>query len=147
MDIPTIPTTESPQRLCHVLVEAPTQWNWAVAEASRLSDCTVTFCAGPGAQPGGVCPMAVGGSCDLINDADVLVTHLDWAVEANRAALAAVRHERPRLPVIVLAWQADIDAYGGLFAGCHVVRFPWTLPKLQAAMAATRESFAAAATG
>lgn len=146
MESQTIPTTEPRRRLCHVLVEAPTRWNWAVAEASRLSDCTVTFCAGPAAQPGGTCPMAVEGSCDLINEADVLVTHLDWSVEANRAALAAVRHERPRLPVIVLAWQADIDAHGDLFGGCHVVRFPWTLPKLQAAMTATRESTAAAAT-
>lgn len=145
MESQTTSTTESQRRVCNVLVEAPARWNWAVAEASRLSDCAVTFCAGPAARPGGVCPMAIGEPCALIDEADILVTHLDLAVAANRAALAAVRRQKPRLPVIVLAWQADIDAHGALLAGCHVVRFPWTLPKLQAAVAAVRDSAAAAA--
>ena len=123
---------------CHVLVEAPARWNWAVAEASRLSDCSITFCPGPAGRPDCGCPMVTGEGCAMVDDADVLVTHLDLASAANRAALAAVRQAKPGMPVIALAWKADVERYPELLEGCDVVPFPWTMPKLRAAVAAAR---------
>jgi hypothetical protein len=118
----------------HVLVEAPAPWNGAVRQAALASGGAVLFCGGPESQPDGRCPLAAGRGCANVDATDIVVNHLDLRREENRQVLAALRREHPERPVVALVWRPDAVAYADALQGCEVVEFPWTVPKLRAAL-------------
>jgi hypothetical protein len=128
--------SESAERVprYQVLVEAPAPWNGAVKEAALVSGGAVLFCGGPKSLHDGECPLVAGKSCAYVDAADVVVHHLDLNRAENREVLAALRREHPQRPVVAMVWRADTARHGDLLDGCEVVEFPWTVPKLRAAL-------------
>lgn len=125
-------TTSAGPRL-RVLVEAPVPFAFSVKEAAHIGDCDVRMCSGP--LNGNACPLLAGEACPALADADVVVTSLGLDAEENRSVLHGIKTVHPHLPVVVLAWRSDVERYGHLMEGCHVALFPWTLRKLQRAVA------------
>jgi hypothetical protein len=119
-----------------VLVEAPARWNGAVQEAALVSGGEVLFCGGPSSAHDGECPLVAGERCGLVDEADVVVHHLDLSRSENRDVLAALRREYPLRPVVALVWRADTEHHADLLEACEVVEFPWTVPKLRVALSA-----------
>lgn len=117
-----------------VLVEAPAAWNGAVKEAALVSGGAVLFCGGPASAHDGVCPLVAGEGCAYVDAADVVVHHLDMNRAESREVLAALRREHPERPVVALVWRTDLAPHADLLDGCEVVEFPWTMPKLRAAL-------------
>jgi hypothetical protein len=64
----------------------------------------------------------------------VVVASLGLGTDQNRQVLDGLKALHPHVPLVVLAWQADLDQYRDLLDGCHTVTFPWTLRKLRAAV-------------
>jgi hypothetical protein len=116
-----------------VLVEAPVPFAFSVKEAARISDCDVRVCSGP--LSGHACPLLAGQACPELTDADVVITSLGLDAEENRRVLHGIKTVHRDVPVVVLAWRSDVERYGDLMDGCHVALFPWTLRKLQRAVA------------
>ncbi len=116
-----------------VLVEAPGPFSFTVRRAAAMTQCDVVQCPGP---PGGrTCPLLDGRRCGAITNADVVVTRLGLDQEEVRRVLAGIASLHPDVPVVVLAWKADLSRYAEQLAGVRVVTFPWTLVKVRAAIA------------
>ena len=79
--------------------------------ALAISDFTVfleagfnpAFCAGP--APGTPCPLLEAGRCELIDEADVVMSRM----RHDSDLAGAVRRSRPDLPVVVVASHPDAD--------------------------------------
>lgn len=119
-------------RRLKVLVEAPAPYSFSVREAAAISDCDVRLCTGP--QHSRACPILSGLPCPGAEDADVIVASLGLDTEEKREILCGLKALHPGRPLVVLAWQADVDRYGEFLDGCRVITFPWTLSKLRAAI-------------
>jgi len=81
-----------------VLVETP-GGRWPAAEAAREAGLAVLTCPGPG--PHRRCPVLEGGSCPLVDAADVVVVRSPPGDERWEALLAAHRQRHPDLAVLL----------------------------------------------
>ena len=79
----------------------------------------VAFCSGPGSDPG-ACPLLRGEQCALVAGADVVLHGLDPGL----GVAAAIRRQRPELPVVVEQHRDDAGAADPLPAGCVPLRYP-----------------------
>ena len=125
-------TATVPRRRLRVLVEAPAPYSFSVLEAARMSECEVAHCTGP--RPGMPCPVLRGAPCQVIAGSDVLVASLGLDTDLGRRILNGVRELHPEVPVVVLAWRADLTRHAEDLEGCRPVLFPWTYRKLCAAV-------------
>jgi hypothetical protein len=94
-------------------------------DAFRAAGFEVMVCGGPGVDAG-ECPVVRGEVCPLMAAADIVLFDLDGdpprrseVLAASRSAvLAAMRANRPGLPIVVLSAAAPPDAA----AGCPAIR-------------------------
>lgn len=61
----------------------------------------VAWCQGPESHPFRQCPLVRGGSCPLVESADVVVTCLDMERSSSRQILASMDREHAELPVVI----------------------------------------------
>ena len=122
------------QGRCHVLVEAPARWSFAVKGASRLGGCDVAFCGGP--EHRAECPILAGEPCPFIDRADVVVAGLGLGTAESRRIVDGTKRLHPDKGVVLLVWRADLARHPECLEGCEAVVFPWTTRKLSRAVAA-----------
>ncbi len=79
----------------------------------------VAFCRGPGDDPG-ACPLVCGQGCALVDGADVVLHGLNTAL----GVAAAIRRQRPDLPVVVEQDRERPGAADPLPAGCIPLSYP-----------------------
>jgi hypothetical protein len=93
----------------------------AVSDFSLFQDAgfDVAFCGGPDGNPGD-CPLLSGQRCMLVDGADVVLHGLDHGL----GIAAAIRHQRPELPVVVEQSPQGEGIAGPLSAGCVPLRYP-----------------------
>jgi hypothetical protein len=94
----------------------------------------VSVCGGPDHLRGRRCPLVAEGRCELVDDADVVVHGLDPDRPDHRAVLAALREERPSVPIVAEMTAAAAERHADLLEGCTVVSFPVTTEPLRAAV-------------
>ncbi len=144
-------------RRLRVVVEAPSPLSFPVKELLAMPGADVTFCGGPPSHLGLPCPVTVGCACWRAEDADVVVAALGMGDDCGRPIVLGLRQRYPKLPVVILAWRADVLAGRTDIEGCETVVFPWTTRKLHEAIrrasgsdvarTATSEPVSAAAKG
>lgn len=93
----------------------------AVSDFSLFQDAgfDVAFCGGPDGNPGD-CPLLNGQRCMLVDGADVVLHGLDPGL----GIAAAIRHQRPELPVVVEQSRERVGAVEPLPAGCVPLGYP-----------------------
>jgi hypothetical protein len=93
----------------------------AISDFSLFRDAgfDVAFCSGPGDEPG-ACPLLRGQQCPLVAGADVVLHGLDPAV----GIAAAIRRQRPELPVVVEQRRPEAGSAGTVPAGCVPLGYP-----------------------
>lgn len=79
----------------------------------------VAFCSGPGGDPR-TCPLLRGERCVLTDSADVVLHGLDPVL----GIAAAIRRQRPALPVVVEQSRQRDGAVGPVPAGCVPLAYP-----------------------
>lgn len=89
-----------------VLVESP-GGRWPAEDAARDAGLDVLTCPGPG--PNHPCPVLEGGTCPLVDDADVVVVRSPPGDDRWAALLAAHRERHPHLAVVL----EELGAAGG----------------------------------
>jgi hypothetical protein len=81
--------------------------------AFREAGLDVAFCSGPGDDLG-ACPLLRGQRCTLVDRADVVL----HALSPGLGIAAAIRRQRPELPVVVEQTQEEDGTAGPMPAGC-----------------------------
>jgi hypothetical protein len=114
----------------------------AISDFSLFRDAgfDVAFCSGPGDEPG-ACPLVGGQQCPLVAKADVVLHGLDPAL----GIAAAIRRQRPQLPVVVEQRRPEAGSAGAVPAGCVPLGYPCSVggqvdALLRAVADATREA-------
>ena len=79
----------------------------------------VAFCSGPGDDPG-ACPLLRGQRCALVDRADVVLHGLSPGL----GVAAAIRRQRPDLPVVVEQHRQPDGVAEPVPAGCLPLRYP-----------------------
>jgi hypothetical protein len=117
----------------------------AVSDFSLFHDAglDVAFCSGPGDDPG-ACPLLRGQRCALVDRADVVLHGLS----PEMGIAAAIRRQRPDLPVVVEQQRHRDGTADPVPAGCLPLRYPCSVhgqvdAVLRAAVAARRKRAAA----
>ncbi len=100
------------ERRRKVLVEVPGR-RWSGERAAESADLAVAMCAGPDARRGHECPVLAGGTCDLAQDADVIVVLLDPDDDVSHRLVEAHRRNSPGTPVFVRHGAVPVDASAG----------------------------------
>lgn len=88
------------ERRRKVLVEVPGR-RWSGEHAAENADLAVAMCAGPDARRRHECPVLAGGTCDLAQEADVIVVLLDPDDAVGHQLIEAHRRNSPGTPVFV----------------------------------------------
>lgn len=93
----------------------------AVSDFSLFRDAglDVAFCSGPGDDPG-ACPLLRGQRCALVDRADVVLHGLSPGL----GIAAAIRRQRPELPVVVEQHRRPDGTADPVPAGCLPLRYP-----------------------
>jgi len=93
----------------------------AISDFSLFQDAgfDVAFCGGPGGDPGG-CPLVRGEPCLLVAGADVVLHGL----EPRLGVAAAIRRQRPELPVVVEQRRQEDGTVEPVPAGCIPLGYP-----------------------
>jgi hypothetical protein len=93
----------------------------AISDFSLFRDAgfDVAFCSGPGDEPG-ACPLLRGQQCPLVAEADVVLHGLDPAL----GIAAAIRRQRPELPVVVEQRRPEAGGAAAVPAGCVPLGYP-----------------------
>jgi hypothetical protein len=93
----------------------------AISDFSLFKDAgfDVAFCSGPGEEPG-ACPLLRGRQCPLVAEADVVLHGLDPVL----GIAAAIRRQRPQLPVVVEQPRPQPGGAGAVPAGCVPLGYP-----------------------
>jgi hypothetical protein len=93
----------------------------AVSDFSLFQDAgfDVAFCGGPEGDPGD-CPLLRGRRCMLVEGADVVLHGLDPGL----GVAAAIRNQRPELPVVVELPRERDGAAESLPVGCVPLGYP-----------------------
>jgi hypothetical protein len=86
-------------------------------DAYRRAGFDVTVCEGPADDPG-ECPVVRGEPCPLMAEADVVLFDLDGDARRRADVLAAMRADRPELPIVVCSTAPAPAAAGG----CPAIR-------------------------
>ncbi len=94
----------------------------ALAAAVRRAGYAVAVCPGPTAEAR--CPLAGDPGCAAAHGADAVVSRLGLETPEAREALAALRAQVPRTPLLVEADEADAERWPELLAGCELVAAP-----------------------
>lgn len=81
-------------------------------DAFRCAGFEVTLCQGPG-EEASECPIERGEPCPLLADADVVFFDLDDRSPQRAEVLAAMRANRPSLPIVVRSSATSSPAAGG----------------------------------
>ena len=84
----------------------------------REAGFEVAFCSGPG-HDAQACPLLRGQPCSLVAGADVVLHGLD----PNLGIAAAIRHERPELPVVIEQSRRENDGADRVPAGCVTLSY------------------------
>jgi len=97
----------------------------AISDFSLFRDAgfDVAFCSGPGGDPAD-CPLVRGQRCVLVDGADVVLHGLD----AETGVAAAIRRQRPQLPVVVEQRRQQAGAADPVPGGCIPLGFPCSVP-------------------
>jgi hypothetical protein len=93
----------------------------AISDFSLFRDAgfDVAFCSGPDGNPGD-CPLLRGERCTLVDGADVVLHGLD----PELGVAAAIRRERPALPVVVEQHRQQDGTPEPVPAGCVPLGYP-----------------------
>jgi hypothetical protein len=93
----------------------------AISDFSLFQDAgfDVAFCPGPGGDPQ-ACPLLRGQRCRLVAGADVVLHGLDPGL----GVAAAIRQQRPGLPVVAEHRCGESGSAGAVPAGCVPLRYP-----------------------
>lgn len=78
----------------------------------------VAFCSGPGGDPA-ACPLLRGQQCQVLAGADAVLHSLDPACGLG----AAIRRQRPALPVVAVQRQREDGSLSPVPAGCTPLTF------------------------
>jgi hypothetical protein len=109
----------------------------------REAGLDVAYCSGPGDDPG-ACPLLRGQRCALVDRADVVLHGLS----PELGIAAAIRRQRPELPVVVEQQRHQDGTTDPVPAGCLPLRYPCSVrgqaDALLRAEAAARRNRAAA---
>jgi hypothetical protein len=81
-------------------------------DAFRCAGFEVTVCQGPG-EEASECPIVRGEPCPLLADADVVFFDLDDESPQRSEVLAAMRADRPDLPIVVRSSATSSSAARG----------------------------------
>lgn len=100
------------ERRRKVLVEVPGR-RWSGERAAGSADLAVAMCAGPDARRRHECPVLAGGTCDLAQDADVIVVLLDPDDDVSHRLVESHRRNSPGTPVFVRHGAVPTDASVG----------------------------------
>lgn len=111
----------------------------AISDFSLFHDAgfDVAFCSGPGDDPQ-ACPVLSGHACPLLSAADAVLHGLDPAL----GIAAAIRRQRPRLPVVIEQRRDEDRSAGEVPDGCVPLRFA---SSVSGQIAAVRRALADAA--
>ena len=108
-----------------VLLEDPDGAILAVTDSFLVGEgFDVATCGGPEAMGRRSCPLLSQGRCDLVEQADVVYTSLQWHHAQSRDVLQALRARHPRTPVVVEMTQPHVERFRDLLQGCYLVRVP-----------------------
>jgi len=103
----------------------------------RNAGFDVAFCSGPGRDLAD-CPLVRGQRCPLVDGADVVLHGLD----VGAGVAAAIRRQRPELPVVIEHRRQQADAADPVPSGCVPLGYPCSvrgqIDALQRAEAAAR---------
>jgi hypothetical protein len=99
-----------------VLIEEPdvveAKASWRLLEENGYE---VSWCPGPAGSRLGRCPLVTSGQCDLVCDADVVVTSLALDSECSRKVVSAHRYLHPETPFIIDAPAAALAQWAPVF--------------------------------
>jgi hypothetical protein len=84
-------------------------------DAYHRAGFDVTVCEGP-VDDAGECPVVRGEPCPLVTEADVVLFDLDSDPPRRGEVLAAIRADRPELPIVVCSSAPTPTAAGGCAA-------------------------------
>ncbi len=114
----------------HVVVENPRRSaGLAQAEALEAAGYGVTYCPGPSALAGGICPAVDGVGCPLVAGADAVLYDLDLDDPHSRDVLIRLRHGYPDTQIVVEVPGDVVRENPELLQGCHVV-MPYDMERL-----------------
>jgi hypothetical protein len=93
----------------------------AISDFSVFRDAgfDIAFCSGPGDDPG-ACPLLRGQRCALVDWSDVVLHGLSPGL----GIAAAIRRQRPELPVVVEQARQEDGSADPVPAGCIPLRYP-----------------------
>ncbi len=77
----------------------------------------VAWCPGPAGSRGRLCPLVTSGQCDLVLNADVVVTSLALDSKCSWDVVAAHRYLHPETPFIIEAPAEVLTLFAPLFEG------------------------------
>jgi DNA-binding response OmpR family regulator len=106
------------------------------ADTLRRAGFSVGVCRGPsgeGQRPER-CVLTTGEPCAFVDGADVVVSALGVEEREKRAVLEALRRFHPSKPLVVEVSAGEIDRYGDLINGVHLVISPVVPEELVAAV-------------
>lgn len=92
----------------------------AAAQRLREQGIETTVCTGP-EDLSTRCPLLVGGSCELVAEADAVLYDLDLDDPRERMVLEEMRVRYPRKAVVVEASERDARKYAAELDGLRVV--------------------------
>jgi DNA-binding NtrC family response regulator len=107
----------------------------------------VSWCQGPEGRPRRQCALVTAGSCELVENADVVVSSLGLSEERCRDVLEAVRRLHPETPLVVEASRPSIERWAPLFEGNWVLHTPVTAQTLRDSVRRVLADRAGEATG
>ncbi|HXQ60700.1 MAG TPA: hypothetical protein VN796_00130 [Acidimicrobiales bacterium] len=84
------------------------------------------WCPGPENHAGGRCPLVTSGRCELVEDADVVVSALGIDNEASRKIVGAIKAEYPETPLVVQGSRREFTRWADLVEGSHPLPTPVT---------------------
>ena len=104
--------------------------------ALRRAGYSVAVCHGPSAerQPPESCVLVTGERCVAVQGADVVVSGLGASAPEKRAVLEALHRFHPRKPLVVEVSTGELDLYGELVDGAHLIVSPVEPEELVAAV-------------
>jgi hypothetical protein len=102
----------------------------------RRAGYTVGICRGPSGEGESPerCVLTTGEPCAFVEGADIVVSALGVEEGQKRAVLEALRRFHPSKPLVVEVSADEIDCYGDLIDGVHLVISPVSPEELVAAV-------------